>query len=412
MSGRQPLLLPEDAGRWTGLEERLSFVQGAISLAVSMIGTGIVSFPYGFALCGYVLGPMALIFLCVLAHVSYVSLIRCTAKMQVASYGGLLLSVPKAWSHYTNISLWLLLVLATAAYVLITADIIRSVLLGNASEVPLALRDPVVFAVILLAVYPLCLLKSMHGLSVISAYCSFAIIAVVCLIVGESLRIWTSSPPPESSAATASTEPRSVLLAMPILGCAMFGHMNVSQVYAELRPSVKPKASLVALTACLGSAALYMVVGAVGYAAFGRSAEPDVVAQLAARGGEGGAVAAIQGLLASFIALKTPLLILPLRSLSLEVAAPEVSPAELAAPRHALLTLSLLACVYLAAVALPDLGRLLAVLGAVCVVPLCFVVPARLSWASEVPRPAARCLALAAAGGLISAFSLAAVFAP
>lgn len=406
----RPLLDPGDAPElWAGAEQRLGFFGATVSLAVSMLGTGIVAFPYSFALCGYVVGPIALAFIGFLGYLSYVSLIRCTAKMRVASYGGLLGAIPKVWGHYTNIALWFLLIFATTAYVLIAADTIRSTSLKGLGGESVILQNHVLFALILAVIYPTCLARSVRGLSAVSAYCSSAVLAVVVLIIWKAYCIYTDSPPLGDLGMTASTEPGSILLAVPILGSAMFGHMNISQIYAELHPKVKPLASAVALAACLGVVALYLVVGCVGYAAFGRGAKADVVAQIAASSGEDPAVVAAQGLLASFIVLKTPFLILPLRNLTVSLLAPSANAMELPLRAHAGLTLALLACVYAAAVALPDLGKVIEILGAVCAIPLSFVVPARLSWSIEVPRPATACLLLAGAGSLASVLSLTAI---
>lgn len=404
----------EAPGLWAGVEQRMTFCGAVMSLTVSMLGTGIVAFPYGFALCGYLVGPAALIFLGVLAHLSYASLIRCTAKVQVASYGGLLQEIPGAWQQYTNYALWLLLILATTAYVLIAGDIIRSVAAqasADPEQEPLYLQNCVLFAVILVLVLPICLQKSLHGLTAVSAYCSCAILSVVGLIVTEAYNIYLEAPPVEQLAAVPSTQVRSIVLAVPILGCAMFGHMNISQIYAELQPKAKAQAPLVAMTSCICVVLLYMIVGCVGYAAFGSAAAADIVSQLAMRRGEDGVVIAIQTLLVSFITLKLPFLILPLRSVSMSLLDPAAHPSDLSPRAHTGLTVALLACVYVVAVAIPDLGKVLEILGAVSVIPLTFIVPARLSWTLEVPKPAWRCLLLAASGVVASLLSLVAIAA-
>lgn len=409
-------LLPAMAvSQFAGLEERLGFWQAAMSLAVSMLGTGIVAFPYAFRLCGYLAGPAALLLFGILSILSYVSLIRCTAKMHVASYGDLLQSVPRAWSHYTNVALWLLLILATTAYVIISAHIVRTFTLQALHipehEAPIYLDNPFLFAMILAVIFPLSLSRSFQGLSAVTTYCSIAIITVVVLIIWKALSIYATTEPPPGQGATAETDAKSVVLALPILGCAMFGHMNISQIYAELRPSVKPKANLMVFTAVAGCLILYLGVGAAGYATFGLGAKDDVVDQMAKlSGATGGVTLVIQALLASFVMLKAPVIILPLRSLTLSLIAPSASLDDLSTPRYVGMTAALLLCVYVASLALPNLGQLLQILGAVSVVPLCFVVPARLAWALEAPPPKVRCILLAVVGVLTSIGSLVALF--
>mmetsp|Transcript_117373 Transcript_117373/g.374057 ORF Transcript_117373/g.374057 Transcript_117373/m.374057 type:complete len:445 (+) Transcript_117373:19-1353(+) len=411
MGDPAPLLQPQGGEKWHGIEQRLGTAGAIQTLVVSMLGTGIVAFPYGFALCGYIVGPLALVFMGYLAHLSYISLVRCTAATHSASYGGLLEEIPGAWKGYTDVALWLLLVLVLTAYVLIAGDIIRSVagsMSADVQDLPM-LQNPVLFAIILVTVFPLSLFKSLAGLSVISTYCSCAILVVVGLIVWEAYAAYVADPPSEELAVTAGAKAGSVMLAVPIFACAMFGHMNISQVYAELKPELKARAPFISAAACLIVAALYLLIGAVGYAAFGRGAATDVVTQIAARGGESGSVLAIQALLGSFIVLKMPLAVLPLRNLSLELMMPGKDPASVSGCVNAGLTATLLGAVYLAVMLIPDLGKVLELLGAICVVPLTFVVPARLAWTLEVPRPTLRCVLLAGTGVVASVLSVAVV---
>jgi len=356
------------------------------------------------------MGPLSVLLLGYLAHLSYVSLIHCTANEHVASYGELVQKLPKVYQHYTSLALWALLVLATTTSVLIASDVIKSILWhGSGKAMPFMLQNHILFAMVLLVILPLCLAKSLHGVSLMSTFCSCSVLIVVVLIVWRCLQIAADESLPPSSAPTASAAPSSVVLALPLFGCAMFGHMNMSQIYAELRPEAKKYAPMVSLAACTGTVSLYLLVGAAGYAAFGRTAMPDVVAQIALHCGETVDIAVMHSLLASFVVLKTPLLVLPLRSLTLQMMDPTLKPSELPPGRHFLLTLSLLACVYLAAVVLPDLDRLLEVLGALFVVPLCFIVPARLSWAIEIPQPCLKCMALGVFGTVASLLSMVAV---
>merc|ERR1711972_1077458 len=103
------------------------------------------------------------------------------------------------------------------------------------------------------------------------------------------------------------------------------------------------------------------------------------------------------------------MLILPLRNLSVAIFAPSRSPAELSTISHTMLTFGLLVCVYVAATALPDLGKVLQVLGFLVVIPLCFVVPARLAVESGSLRLASAGV-MAAIGVLASVLSMAAFF--
>lgn len=417
-----PLL--DGPGTWAGQKETLGFWSAIFSLSVSMLGTGIVAFPYAFALCGYVGGPFWLVAFALLGYLSYLALLRCTIASRIVSYTDLAKRAGPAVELYTTVSLWGLLLMATAAYVLISGDVIRSVAGIYAGETPpTLLSNPVLFALILAVIYPFCLTTSLQGLSLVTAYCTGAIFAVVGIIIYACAELTLQEPPPPQLAPVATTGPAAVILALPILGCAMFGHMNMGQVYAELLPEAKSRATLVPLLAVALVTVLYSAVGACGYAAFGRTALPDVVAELSARHG-GGPVSVCQGLLVSFIVLKTPLMLFPLRTVTLSVwsslgrskaadSGEELSASlkDLSLSQNASLTLLLLCGVYGIAVAIPDLGTLLGILGAVCVVPLTTIVPGYISWVTEEPRPTASCAFLGIVGLLVSVLSLVDVFA-
>merc|ERR1719469_636280 len=167
--------------------------------------------------------------------------------------------------------------------------------------------------------FPLCLTKSFADVSWVTTYCTCAMFSVVGIIICRCVAISINSPPAPESTPGVGTSAANVVLALPILGCVMFGHMNVGQIYGELLPSVKPKANLVALTSCSLVIVLYLGIGIAGYMAFGSEAWPDIVAQLANHDHGGVTMSACQVLLASFIVLKTPLLLIPLRGISIDL---------------------------------------------------------------------------------------------
>merc|ERR1712232_6832 len=100
----------------------------------------------------------------------------------------------------------------------------------------------------------------------------------------------------------------------------MFGQMNMPQIYQELRPEAKSSVSALVAIACVAVTALYLLLGGAGYAAFGSGAMSDVVAQIAKQeSGVGGVVVVIHSLMGSFIVLKTPLTVMPLKNISLKL---------------------------------------------------------------------------------------------
>eukprot|EP00929_Paragymnodinium_shiwhaense_P080078 TRINITY_DN41746_c0_g1_i1.p1 TRINITY_DN41746_c0_g1~~TRINITY_DN41746_c0_g1_i1.p1 ORF type:complete len:450 (-),score=47.46 TRINITY_DN41746_c0_g1_i1:106-1389(-) len=396
--------------KFAGLDEQLTFLEAMFSLVLSMLGAGVVAFPYCYNLCGYVLGSLLLIFFGCVAWLSYSLLVQSSKATTSASYGDLVEGVPQPWGHFTKLSLWLLLVLVNASYTIIVADIVRSVALTKTAAPSWWLANSYLFAGILLIPFPLCLLKSFHALAGVSSFCSVAIVAAIALMVWELelVREETALIVPTAASRTPIQQESDVapfVLAIPIVAVSMFGHMNMSQIYAELKPQLKPRANAVAGSACMIVTCVYMAIGVLGYTAFGANAGPDILVSVADWTGGSTGVAIIQMLLAAFLLFKMPLIVLPLRAVTHSIVSPDGN-RDLSTGSHALLTFALMFASYLATIALPNLDTLLEVMGALCVIPISFIVPARIAWSHITPRPMWQCIALGAVGVSSSVLSI------
>lgn len=367
-----------------GIEEKLGFASAVNALAMTMLGTGIIAFPFAFSLCGLVVAPIALIVIGVLALMSYVSLVNCTTAKPCAAYEELLQHIPSFWGYYLSGSLWLLLDLALGAYACISRNVIKSVLPKD------FIPDELLVLIYLICIYPFCLLRTMHGLTFINGICAVAIITVVCLIVVLSSEAAAWSPPVHE--AELVTAPMRTLLSSSLFSAAMFGHMNVQRIYAELKPSVKTYIHHVSGAACGLTFILYIGVGVSGYIAFGPDVKEDIDVQLAIYSKGGVAISILQFLVTSFVVLKTPLLIMPMRTITLNAISSGTSIDSISALHNALLTLFLFVCQYLTVIAVPKFGLILELVGLVVTIPVMLIIPARLSWAIEQPRPVWRCV--------------------
>lgn len=364
------------------IDENLTFWAAVGSLLVSMLGPGIVAFPYAIALCGYMAGPVVLTIFCALAYESYGALLRSTRKLQVASYDGLLTKLPAAWGYCANICLAITLTLAVTMYIIIASHTLG----GIASSLPggdLLATNPARFAVILAAIFPLCLTRSLSGLSAATSFCFGCIVVMSLLVVWLCTAQMADPVSSDTVVFTKATSPEQMLRALPIFACSMFGHMNFPRLYAELQPEAKPQAESVALTALVLLCSLLLAFSLAGYAAFGGAVQEDVLVQLAAAQGEGLVISIVQSLMLIFVIVKTPLLIFPMRGLVLAAGRPGDVLADLSMGENTLLSASLLLLIYGVACLLPGLDTVMTILGAVCVVPLTFVFPARLLHLAE-----------------------------
>jgi len=384
------------------ISEDLGFWGAVGSLLVSMVGAGFVAFPYAFALCGDIVAPLGLLVITLFAHEAYCSLYLCSKATGFSSYDGLLSTLPTVWGRCANVSLLLLLILTATAYVLIAADNLKIVASSYFEATEAAL-----FAIILTMIYPLCLTRSLGGLTLVINFGFVCVLAVSLIVIWQSvsLRAEVMVVAPTVHATSVS----STLTSLPIIATSVFGHMNFPRIYAELCPDVKPRAAEVSVVACSLAFLLYLTVGIAGYAAFGSGALADVIAQLSTRV-EGGAMTVAQAFMFIFVICKTPLIIYPLRSQVLGIIKPSESLDNIGAALNAGLAASLLLTIYATALLIPDLGTVMDVLGALCAVPLTFIIPARLSSSIGTSTPLWRSYTLGITGVLISILSLTALF--
>eukprot|EP00927_Polykrikos_kofoidii_P079940 TRINITY_DN76793_c0_g1_i1.p1 TRINITY_DN76793_c0_g1~~TRINITY_DN76793_c0_g1_i1.p1 ORF type:complete len:476 (+),score=42.26 TRINITY_DN76793_c0_g1_i1:151-1428(+) len=394
------------------ISEGLSFGRAVLSLAISMIGTGIVAFPFAFALCGVSGAFVFVLIMAIFAHEAYLSLLRCCEATGISSYDGMISTLPAYWRYAANASLCLLLILASTSYVVIGANTSR-VVLGAVAGKSMAAAVPnfVFFGVVIIVNIPLGCSRSMSGLSGVTNFNFVALVLLTIILSWQSIQQRLDAPP--ESETVQVTNFMKIVCSLPIYGTANFGHMNYPSIYAELRRESKPNAAYVSLAACFLASLVYCSLGLTGYLAFGGDAQSDVVAQLAMVR-ETTAVHFAQAMVIAIVTTKTPLLVFPLRVQVLSVISPKQTVQDLSWSHNISLTVASLSVIFFFALLLPDLGSIMDILGALCCVPLTFVVPALLAFQhpgqGHRKTPVWRSVGLGLTGVLISMLALVGVY--
>ncbi|CEM17853.1 unnamed protein product [Vitrella brassicaformis CCMP3155] len=357
-----------------GIAEALSPLGAVSTLLVAMIGTGVVAMPFIFLLCGITLGVIGLAAMAWLAQLAMVCIIRSVQISRCVSYEDLGERAFGMWfSRITDLSLIGLLLGSTAAYIIIATNIL-SVSLPDSLSVP----RPTLFALVALAMFPVCLARTYDGLAAINTFCftSFVVISVICTVKSVLVR--------EHIQVDETTQRISpiigLILSLPMTSTYMNGHMNVPQVYAELRPQWKRRAIPLGTAVCVIAFAFYVFAGMVPYLVFHASTETDILTQLvntfmAVHSARDPHLSLAQVLLGLCIVLKTPVIQFPLRSLVLGRFQPDAKLATLPMPQNLLLTAVCIAAAYLLAVALPRLDLVIQIVGATSGVFLVYICP-------------------------------------
>lgn len=275
--------------------QRQSSLSGAVfNLTATILGGGILSLPFCFALCGLAVGTVLLVAIALASNFSIYILISCSRRVRHgASYEEVVSAAfgPKAGGAVVA-TLFALVYLVIVAYCILIRDLVSplvELLVGSEQPFGSLGRFLIVLAVVSLML-PLCLKRSMAALSWLSV-ASIVPMGVLCYAV--MIRGWqavvavhaashAASPIGAADAASASSSlllvsasdmtlkwvPASsndVLYAIPILACAFMCHFNVLPLHGELirptRPRIKQMIQSV-IGICSG---LYLTVGVCGY---------------------------------------------------------------------------------------------------------------------------------------------------
>jgi amino acid permease len=266
-------------------------------------------------------------------------------------------------------------------------------------------HDWIRFAVLLIGMFPLCLTRTLSGLAAATSFCFGCIVVVAVIVVWMCTAQFADTQYKVAVTVERYTSLEGVLQGIPIFATSLFGHMNFPRLYAELRTEVKDQAEAVSFTALVLLCCLLLGFGLAGYMAFGVAVQDDIVEQLAMARGEGWGMATVQALMLIFVICKTPLIVFPMRAQVLATLRPGAVLSDLGVGENVLLTLALLMLVYVVACLLPNLSLVMTIVGALCVVPLTFIFPARLQQMAEPVGIPWRSGMLGMVGALISGLS-------
>uniref|UniRef100_A0A0G4HNZ9 Amino acid transporter transmembrane domain-containing protein n=1 Tax=Chromera velia CCMP2878 TaxID=1169474 RepID=A0A0G4HNZ9_9ALVE len=395
------------------VEERLDGFAAGTALFVSMVGAGCVNMPFIYKTAGFWLGNLSLAASSLLAWVSMVSLSFATAGGRCSSYDQLCAkSTSGSLKALMEMCLVLFLSGAVAAYIIITANVVDSLLstfLG-ASACP----SPVVlFGLIALLMFPISLPRSFDKMKFVNQFCFVSLLLVAAIIVIKSASLdkeavdraeasggsGEASELPEKSADGIFGSFLAFVLTLPATSGSMNCHMNVPSVFAEMKRTVKPSAPLIFVATSVAGILFYAVVGLVPFFALGDRTEEDILKQLASislqmpgvkERGFDVLITAAQVLLGASLILKAPLLFFCLRSLLLTYVhqisrdlAPSPLIAEANLKSNILVTFLCVFWCFCMAAMVPNLFLVITITGAVAGTMMMYIGPGLFSFRLE-----------------------------
>ncbi|KAL9391860.1 hypothetical protein Peur_015780 [Populus x canadensis] len=371
-----------------------SFTGAVFNLSTTIVGAGIMALPATMKVLGLVLGVSLIIFMAFLAEASIEMLLRFSRAGKCASYGGLM---GDAFGKTGRIMLQVAVLINNVGVLIVYMIIIGDVLSGTSSsgshhagvlegwfgEHWWNARTFVLLVTTLFVFSPLACFKRIDSLSYTSAL-SVAL-AVVFLIITVGITIvklinGSIAMPRLMPDVTDMTSFWKLFTTVPVLVTAYICHYNVHSIDNELEDSTQIKP--VVRTALALCSSVYMMTSIFGFLLFGDATLDDVLANFDTNLGIPYSSLlndAVRVSYAAHLMLVFPIVFFPLR-LNLDgLLFPSAQPFHQANTRFALITIGLIALIFLGANFIPSIWDAFQFTGATAAVCLGFIFPASIT---------------------------------
>lgn len=391
-------LLPESSNGGGGATELFhgtaSIESSTFSLSNTMIGAGIMSLPAAINLLGLVPGVLAILFVSWLTNASIMCMVRCAVAAGKSSYTQVVSAALGFWGKLLlNVSI----AVNNFGLLIVFLIIVGDVFCGNESYAGLLrvwlgpqwfTSRAVVLAVVVLLLYPLALQKRLDALRYTSrmsiALALLFVLATVALALTAVARGVGHMPPVWSGNGSSLA----IFSVLTVINNAFICHFNVMPIYRELRSSTPRKMQHV-VWASLGCCTLiYVAAGVFGVVLFGGLADEDILqnfdgslAAISPRVVWLGAVVKLGYALSRMLTF--PLIMITLRGVltrGIEKVGGRGWAGQLT---FHLLTIAILAAVYVCAVLIPSIWTVFQFMGCTAAVLIGFILPGLTALRSE-----------------------------
>ncbi|KAL1559290.1 amino acid transporter AVT6C-like [Salvia divinorum] len=384
--GAQAPLLPEVEP----INDDRSISGAVFNISTGMVGAGIMSIPATFKVLGVIPSFMTILIMSYLVEVTVEFLLKYTQSGHCNTYGELM---AESFGKPGSLALQLCVVITNLGALVIYLIIIGDVLSGNESDGIVHLgvlqewfgihwwnsRTFSLLLVLLLVLLPLLLLRRIDSLRHASAISVLlaAFFVVICSVVAiHALWVGETKTPRLLPDFSGGVSAFSLFTTIPVFATAFGCHVNVHPIRAELgRPSDMSSAVRISLILCV---AIYFSVGFFGYLLFGDSIMADMLVNFDKTSDS------VMGIiLNNTVRLSYAIhlmLVFPVMNYSLRVNVDELlfpKKPHLAAEniRFLSLTCTLLALIYAAAIAIPNIWYFFQFMGTTTVMFLMFIFP-------------------------------------
>uniref|UniRef100_A0A5B6ZBG9 Putative sodium-coupled neutral amino acid transporter 7 n=1 Tax=Davidia involucrata TaxID=16924 RepID=A0A5B6ZBG9_DAVIN len=366
-------------------------ISGAVfNVSTSMIGAGIMSIPATLKVLGIVPAFVLILIVAFMVEVTVEFLLRYTQSGESTTYAGLM---AESFGKFGSVSLQICVMITNLGALIVYFIIIGDVLSGNQSEGTLHLgilqewfgihwwnsRAYPLLVIVLFVMLPLLLLRRVESLSHASAVSILlAVVFVVLCSVMAIYAMWQGKSQrlrlvPDFSNGVSFFD---LFTTIPVFATGFGCHVNVHPIRAELgRPSDMSSAVRISLVLCV---VIYFAVGFFGYLLFGDSIMADMLVNF-----DQNSHSVIGSIINDIVRLSYAIhlmLVFPVINFSLranvdELFFPKKSLLATDTARFVSLTCILLAFIYMAAIAIPNIWYFFQFMGTTTVMCLMFIFP-------------------------------------
>jgi amino acid permease len=369
---------------------KASLASSIINLVKSAVGAGILGVPYVFGQMGLALGAGALVLTAIIQtfalHLLALAALQAHNKGQDASFPSLSQIAFGGRKHanaVTSVSVILVAWMAAVAYMIIIGDLVPEVAeyleienrsfksrgfwitgIGFAIELPLSFLPNV---------------DSLKFSSMIGTIGIMYVVITICLLAGGIVAVppaahpATMWPPPPSAYTSRTGIVESLPIFIVAFGCAK----NVPAVALELKENTVRRVDAVLISTIAICTVFYMVVGVCGSLALGASVQGNALKSFPNEPGTTGGLVSLFGRVAVVVNVMgtVPLCMHPLKEVTCLMFFGKV-PSQLTFPTRASVTLSIFITIYGMAMLIPDLDKVLSLMGSTAEMLVGFSLPA------------------------------------
>ncbi|KAF7148665.1 hypothetical protein RHSIM_Rhsim03G0149400 [Rhododendron simsii] len=378
-------------------EGQAASVAGAVfNVSTSILGGGIMSIPATLKVLGVIPAFVSIVMVAVLADVSFEFIMRFTNCGESKTYAGVMY---ESFGRLGSVAVQICVMVSNFGCLIIYLIIIGDVLSGSQLDGDGAAHSGVLeewfgiywwnsraFALLFVLVFvllPLVLFRRVESLrfsSAVSVLLAVVFVGICFAMAISALLEGKTRRPRLVPQLDNGASFFNLFTAIPVIVTAFTFHFNVHPIAMELgKPADMAVAVKISLLLC---AAIYFAVGIFGYILFGDSLMADMLVNF-----DQNSYSAIGSLPNDVVRLSYALhlmLVFPLLNFSLrtnidEFLFPNKPPLATDKRRFVALTLILLVCSYLAAIAIPNIWYFFQFIGSTSIVCLAFIFPSAIA---------------------------------